>query len=38
MQYTNNNTSEVSDVQNCASILKPGDPTTYQAAFAAATK
>jgi hypothetical protein len=37
MQYTGNNTQEVKDVQNCAKVLNPNDPSTYQAAFAAAT-
>jgi hypothetical protein len=37
MYYTGNNKVEVKDVQKCASILNPKDPSTYQAAFAAAT-
>jgi soluble lytic murein transglycosylase-like protein len=38
MNYTGGNSREVSDVQNCKNILNPNDPSTYQAAFAAATK
>jgi hypothetical protein len=38
MNYTHNNKTEVKDVQDCAKILNPNDPSTYQAAFAAASK
>jgi hypothetical protein len=34
--FDNNYSRETNDVQNCAKILNPNDPSTYQAAFAAA--